>query len=152
MRLFLEKRPNRKVSKHDLAAHFTDSNKSILYYHLKVLLEEHFIRRISAGHYELDPKYQSPEAVRAAVEEHAKNNPPPIIQNGTPFRASEPVLTLVENPRTIAYLGNLFGTSILERMRSALFTESEIEFVTGLLRSQYHVTPEIIEAQRNGKH
>ena len=152
LRLFFERRPNKRLHvSRDVETHFTDASHPLIAYHMKHLIDEGFLTRVSRGMYELNPAYKSVEQVRAEVAAHQLANPPPIIQSGAPFDVKTPALQQVENPRVIVYLGDLFGRAVLKRMRAAGFVDEEVTFIESLLKKEYPATPELVEAVANGK-
>jgi hypothetical protein len=150
LKSYFSKYPNKKVSlTNDLVNHLTEFNAPLIYYHTKKLLDDGFILRLSKGIYQINPNYKSPESIREEITQRMKDAPA-VIQNGTPFDPKTPPITVVENPRMIAFLGHAWGQSILTRMKALNFTTEEIEFIGSLIKEKYHVTEQMLISLKNG--
>ena len=142
---FFDKHPDRAFTTQYLIAYFTDVTVGNLTYHLKTLADSSIIVRHKRGVFKKNPDAPpTVESMRAKVNAHLATNGS-IITNGAPWKPGMPTLTESKSPLPAAYLGELFGQSILERMEKANFTAAEVKFVKSLLADRYPLT----EQERN---
>ena len=138
LRGYFMKYPQKTFTKKQLNEHFNDVTEFNLSYHLNGLKTQGVIFSEKRGCYQFNKKWQSMAEKRAAVEAHIEENPR-VIQDGTPFIATKPALSIVENPSAAADLVHLMCASLLERLGDKCVA-ADREFIE-LLRDRAYPRP-----------
>jgi hypothetical protein len=136
---FFDKYPDKNHTTASLLKHFNDVKEHNLNYHLKTLVDQTFIVRVKQGVFVRNPDHQTPEQKREIVDKHIADGLGRVLQ-GPGWKPGQPSITASENPAMIAFLGVLFGESIMTRMESAGFTKTDIDFVKGLVQNRFPLT------------
>lgn len=125
-------RNSKAITMAAIVKHFHDVKPVTLSYNLQSLLKEGVIVKHKRGVYQRNAAHQSPEDKRQVVAHHIATNGS-RIQPGPHWKPGIEALTESVNPIAFASLGKAFGESILARMRTNGFTDSDVRFIEDLV-------------------